>query len=249
MPFPQEHPTERMFAILMKDFEALPDYIPNELKQIISKALAKSSANRYVSADEMCNELKEVSTFSKLKSKPLVNSVPEAKLKIDKNTIADTHPNVPLEKTQPSHVARQKTMKAILSSSPSFKNETSEKPKKTWLYFSIFLLIVSVFGLFVIIKTYYWANSDKKTEARNIENAKNNDQIKNQSDVPLNITYKSEMVLVPAGEFTMGSDAAMMYQSPRIKLMSAFYIDKYEVTNAQYKEFCDATQRSYPNNP
>jgi len=28
--------------------------------------------------------------------------------------------------------------------------------------------------------------------------------------------------------------------------LSAFYIDKYEVTNEEYKKFCDATGRGHP---
>lgn len=48
------------------------------------------------------------------------------------------------------------------------------------------------------------------------------------------------MVLVPAGEFTMGTDDpnAPDDQRPARKVnVDAFYIDKHEVTNAQFKEF------------
>jgi formylglycine-generating enzyme required for sulfatase activity len=48
------------------------------------------------------------------------------------------------------------------------------------------------------------------------------------------------MVLVPAGEFTMGTDDpnAPADQRPARKVnVDAFYIDKHEVTNAQFKEF------------
>lgn len=48
------------------------------------------------------------------------------------------------------------------------------------------------------------------------------------------------MVLVPAGEFTMGTDdpQAPDDQRPARKVnVDAFYIDKHEVTNAQFKEF------------
>ncbi|RMF02512.1 MAG: hypothetical protein D6768_08075, partial [Chloroflexi bacterium] len=49
------------------------------------------------------------------------------------------------------------------------------------------------------------------------------------------------MVLVPAGEFTMGSDNGGSDEQPvHIVYLDAFYIDKYEVTNAQFAEFLNA---------
>jgi formylglycine-generating enzyme required for sulfatase activity len=45
------------------------------------------------------------------------------------------------------------------------------------------------------------------------------------------------MVLIPAGEFVWGADGRSPDESPRRKEnLKAFYIDKYEVTNAQFKE-------------
>lgn len=62
------------------------------------------------------------------------------------------------------------------------------------------------------------------------------------------------MVLVPAGNFLMGSDDLnegghnQGDASPLHSVMlPAFYIDKTEVTNAQYKKYCDATR--YPPPP
>ena len=72
----------------------------------------------------------------------------------------------------------------------------------------------------------------------------------NPASLPQEIDFKGEMVLVKAGEFTMGSDAAEDEAKPAHKVdVPAFYIDKYEVTNAQYKEFCDANGKKYPTNP
>ena len=46
------------------------------------------------------------------------------------------------------------------------------------------------------------------------------------------------MVLVPAGEFTMGSTTGPADQQPtHVVLLDSFYIDQYEVTNAEYMEY------------
>ena len=71
-----------------------------------------------------------------------------------------------------------------------------------------------------------------------------------------------EMVLVPAGEFQMGSEDGSENERPVHEVyLDAFYIDKYEVSNAQYEKCvkagkCDApsvtsssTRDSYYGNP
>ena len=63
---------------------------------------------------------------------------------------------------------------------------------------------------------------------------------------------RSVMILVPAGEFWMGSPLGEGYDDERPKhkvYLDTYYIDKYEVTNAQYRKFCDATGRVYPEDP
>jgi formylglycine-generating enzyme required for sulfatase activity len=47
----------------------------------------------------------------------------------------------------------------------------------------------------------------------------------------------AEMVLIPAGEFQMGSDVRQGEQPVHTVYLPAFYIDKYEVTNRQYERF------------
>lgn len=53
LPFPQEHPSERLFAVLTKNFEPLDPSIPIELRRVVEKALQKQPENRYASAAEM----------------------------------------------------------------------------------------------------------------------------------------------------------------------------------------------------
>jgi len=49
------------------------------------------------------------------------------------------------------------------------------------------------------------------------------------------------MVPIPAGEFTMGSDSGRNDEKPVHKVyLNAFYIDKYDVTNAQYEQCVSA---------
>lgn len=58
-----------------------------------------------------------------------------------------------------------------------------------------------------------------------------------------------EMVLVPEGEFTMGSHAGSFYNGeiPEHKVyLDAYYIDKFEVTNALYDGYMRANDRVDP---
>jgi len=51
-----------------------------------------------------------------------------------------------------------------------------------------------------------------------------------------------DMVYIPAGKFIMGSVAGYADEQPEHEVyLDAYYIDKYEVTNAQYRRFCRAT--------
>jgi serine/threonine-protein kinase len=64
------------------------------------------------------------------------------------------------------------------------------------------------------------------------------------------IEYGGAMVPIPSGEFWMGDDNHNADERPAHRVnLPAYYIDKYEVTNAQYKKFCDATHHPYPPNP
>lgn len=64
------------------------------------------------------------------------------------------------------------------------------------------------------------------------------------------IDYNGPMLLIQAGEFIMGDDNHQPNERPAHKVtLPDFYIDKFEVTNAQYKKFCEAAGRPVPTNP
>ena len=60
------------------------------------------------------------------------------------------------------------------------------------------------------------------------------------------LTNDVEMVLIPAGEFEMGSNDGDDEEPVHTVHLDAFYIDIYEVTNAQYKKFVEATGHREP---
>jgi len=49
----------------------------------------------------------------------------------------------------------------------------------------------------------------------------------------------SEMVLVPSGDFIMGEERKVVH-------VNEFYIDKFPITNSQYKKFIDTTGAKGP---
>ena len=51
----------------------------------------------------------------------------------------------------------------------------------------------------------------------------------------------STMVLIPEGEFTMGSDDYSAEKPVQKIFLDKYYIDKYLVTNAQFQKFVEAT--------
>jgi serine/threonine protein kinase len=60
LPFPQKEPSVLFPAIIMREFAPLPDSIPQNLKNVVAKALAKLPENRYKTAGEMREDLHQV---------------------------------------------------------------------------------------------------------------------------------------------------------------------------------------------
>jgi formylglycine-generating enzyme required for sulfatase activity len=57
-----------------------------------------------------------------------------------------------------------------------------------------------------------------------------------------------DMVFIPGGTFLMGSnDGSPTHQPEHRVYVADFYIDRWPVTNAEYKKFVDATNHAIPN--
>ena len=58
---------------------------------------------------------------------------------------------------------------------------------------------------------------------------------------------RASMVLIPAGQFTMGRDGAVPNEQPTHRVsLDAFYIDRYEVTVAHYAKFLESEDSEPP---
>jgi serine/threonine protein kinase/formylglycine-generating enzyme required for sulfatase activity len=76
------------------------------------------------------------------------------------------------------------------------------------------------------------------------------DSGKDITAAPAQIDYNGPMILIAAGEFVMGDDNRDTNEKPAHKVtLPAYYVDKFEVTNEQYKRFCTDTGHQYPPNP
>lgn len=111
LPFSQQHPSERMFAILMKDFDPLPDSIPQNLKTIISKALAKSTSERYQTASAMREALRQF-----LRGKSNSNLILQRETD---NLATNSETEIETFVQRPAQVS-----KSLSKSNPSHNNET-----------------------------------------------------------------------------------------------------------------------------
>lgn len=71
--------------------------------------------------------------------------------------------------------------------------------------------------------------------------------------LPATVPEEDSMVLIPSGLFLMGSpegsDSFSDERPQRTVFLSSFWIDRYEVTNAQYERFVTATGHRPPENP
>ncbi len=78
LPFPHKEPSVLFPAIIMREFAPLPDSIPQNLKNVIAKALAKLPENRYKTAGEMREDLADFlinNSYQKLQSTLWLNQL------------------------------------------------------------------------------------------------------------------------------------------------------------------------------
>jgi eukaryotic-like serine/threonine-protein kinase len=196
-----------------------PD-IPAQFASIIAKMLEKNPDKRYTSVVEILREL----------HKP--NQETSGQEISPSSVVTLIPPNVKTLPTQPFH-----DLPDVGDRIPDVDDrivEPTEKRSKLPLG----IIVLTVLGLALLAGLFVW-----RPWSRTIE-----------QPAPPAVAVIDGMVLVPAGPFEMGTDRGTepergdSWPIHSVNL-DAFYIDKAEVTNSQYKAFCDAVKRPYPQNP
>jgi serine/threonine-protein kinase len=230
-----------------------PD-LPEDVEKVLYKALALEPEDRYESMAEFGQVLEELSLRGRIEAAEKVAVV-------DEITAAPEPATTPIvDDFVSSDAETSDVFEDVLE-----KEEEEKKPRRLW----IGLMIAAVVIIGSIAAVFYW---DKITRwiGLNIPTATmvptvifTPTPIPTQEPEPAlgigstMVREKDgmEMAYIPAGEFEMGSESGSESESPvHTVYLDAFWIDIYEVTNAQYALCvqageCDVSRCSYYVNP
>ena len=113
--------------------------------------------------------------------------------------------------------------------------------KKKW---RVLLLLIALLGAYLALRSLSGVpgSHDLKAEVERVrELARSGDMAR------LAETLDRSVIPIPAGEFVRGSNDGRSDQRPQRSIyLDAFVIDRFEISNAQYRRFLQATKRTAP---
>jgi len=188
--------------------------LPEKVEKLLLKALAKNPADRYPSMGEFAAALESA----------LSGSAAPAKSQLERPRERTFDPQATVNQMEGSTIKELPVSRALIG------QKKSAPPSPGLLrYWPIGLVggLISV-GLTIA----YLIMVSKSSGGGAIPFATNPDEITDDKGV--------SMRLVPAGEFTMGSETYDNEKPIHQVYLNAYYLDKYEVTNALYQACVDA---------
>lgn len=150
-------------------------------------------------------------------------------------TVASSQPSLAKD-NQPSASSPSVSDFSYLSASPESPKSGNRRA----------LIIVAALVVVAIILFFLLRGSGEQTQSAATDQA--NQQANGNSNRQTTPTAPQGMASVPGGEFMIGRDGDPSgYESPAHKVtVNPFYMDIYEVTNAQYAKFVQATHHRSP---
>lgn len=219
-PFTATETSQIMFCHLNEIPEPPTKYadLPDPISQAISKALEKDPEDRFKDFREFSQALE--AGADKFDDSTILTDE-------DMTVILDHADETALEPTAP----------------PGAEKAGKKKPSGMILGIVGILLIAGIVGgyfAFTSTKTTSPTDATKATSAvvdvgKGPKNAKGFVEVKHPADA-------SSMILIPPGEFTMGSDQYSAEKPVQKIYLDAYYIDKYLVSNNQFQNFVEKTK-------
>ncbi len=179
----------------------------------------------------------QVDNFKTTVSQPVVQSSP-AEAKSEKKEVSSPPP-IPV----PPFPSTE-TISATLTPPPT------KKESRIVLIAAVAILLF--LGASTVVAFYLWKTFSPRFQTVKVPPKQPDvtpqpppqDPPKNPDPVP---TIPEGMVLVPAGEYTIGANSGDEFSGPEHKVqLKGFYVDQTEVTNEQYAAFLKATNRAAP---
>lgn len=218
-------------------------HIPEAVSDVIYKAMAKAPKDRYPSVKDFAQALvKAANLQSTVHMELLAGSAP---VDYSKMETSESKGNKTAGGTLPLSKMGGPT-KAFGSEGPA------DAQKKPWLVYAVIAFLVIGGGGVGGVIWNQKVQEEKRLQAEADRLRKEEEAKKAAENSPL-----KEFVLIPGGTFKMGLDPGPDefspgnrvpdYESPTHSVtVSPFYLCKFELSNAEYKEFIDVTKHTPP---
>jgi serine/threonine protein kinase len=248
-PFVEDSSTAVLIAHLTKPCPLVTDFdpsIPEPCEQMVRKLLAKDPKDRYQTPLELRDELQKYgATPGPCDLRPSLNT--DLRNAIDAANHLPLHDSKRISGQFDSENASHQPEPTRSSSSdqvpsaagiakPTGAASAEEAPRarrpKVWIAAFVSALILILIVVVVALMVSRREQPPKADSAQTL--------------APTYSDAHGRMVLVPAGKSLFGS--ALDHSSKEVDL-PAFYIDETEVSNAEYRRFCDATGHTPPSTP
>lgn len=214
-PFDEDNLINLVSSIATKEPEPLPDYVPQWLNHVILKSLAKNPQNRYKTAKEMREDIRQLARM------PATRKV---------LALPDTNPN--------NNEITEGINNAQTVATQYFQNSNKFLIIGGISLFTLFILLLGGVGIGAIIWKIYFPTP---TPSSNVSTTKTPIPKSTVSGKQIKNSIGMELVLIPSGSFMMGApdnekDSAQDERPQhQVTISKDFYLGKYEVTQAQWK--------------
>ena len=174
LPFPQKEPSALIAAIMMHEFEPLGTDVPQNLRNVIAKALAKQPKDRYSVAGDMRDDLRRVLRGEAV-SDSIQSDSPES---FGAEQIPSTPKIAPLSDQTP-----QDENETVVRSAPNSGQNDRRKSSNVWIYATLGIVLAGAvgLGLYFVTNQSKLPDSDKNEMSQLTEKQSGNNLAKSEN--------------------------------------------------------------------